>query len=44
MSGRVLDGTLEIHLVQLACYNLSEWDLASARLLDRWLFGFMHAA
>ena len=42
-SGRVLDGTLEIHTVELPKYNLSEQDLSSADELDCWLFWLLHA-
>jgi predicted transposase/invertase (TIGR01784 family) len=42
-SGRVLQGTLEIHTLELARYNLRESDLRSASMLDCWLFWFLHA-
>jgi predicted transposase/invertase (TIGR01784 family) len=42
-SGRVLDGILEIHTLELARYNLAESDLKTASILDCWLFWFLHA-
>jgi predicted transposase/invertase (TIGR01784 family) len=42
-SGRVLAGTLEIHMLELGRYNKGESDLASASLFDCWLFWFLHA-
>ena len=42
-SGRVLGGTLEIHTLELARYNVAESELRSASELDCWLFWFLHA-
>jgi predicted transposase/invertase (TIGR01784 family) len=42
-SGRVLQGTLEIHTLELGRYNLKEADLATAEMLDCWLFWLLHA-
>ena len=42
-SGRVLDGTLEVHTIELGWYNLTESELSSAGMLDCWLFWFLHA-
>jgi len=42
-SGRFLAETLEIHTLELGCYNLGESDLDTASILDRWLFWLLHA-
>lgn len=42
-SGRELNGTLEIHTLELGRYNLKESDLANASLLDCWLYWLLHA-
>ena len=42
-SGRVLDKTIEIHTLELGRYNLTEAELATASMRDRWLFWFLHA-
>ena len=42
-SGRVLHDTLEIHTLELGRYTLREEDLASASLLDCWIFWLLHA-
>ncbi len=42
-SGRVLDGTVEIHTVELGRYNLGKEDLKTASLLECWLYWFLHA-
>lgn len=42
-SGRVLRDTLEIHTLELGWYNLGRADLASASMLDRWLYWLLHA-
>ena len=42
-SGRLLLDTLEIHTLELGWYNLQESDLATASLLDRWLYWLLHA-
>jgi predicted transposase/invertase (TIGR01784 family) len=42
-SGRVLQRTLEIHTLELARYTLKESDLATADILDCWLYWFLHA-
>lgn len=42
-SGRALDGTLEIHTLELGKYNRSESELANGSLLDCWLFWLLHA-
>jgi predicted transposase/invertase (TIGR01784 family) len=35
--------TLEIHTLELGWYNLQESELATASLLDRWLYWLLHA-
>ena len=42
-SGRLLDGTLEIHTLELGTYNLQETDLATASRMECWLYWFLHA-
>jgi predicted transposase/invertase (TIGR01784 family) len=42
-TGRILAGTLEIHTLELARYNLQESDLRSAGELDCWLYWLLHA-
>ena len=42
-SGRVLSETLEIHILELARYNLEERDLAAATQLECWIFWLLHA-
>jgi len=42
-SGRTLQNTPEIHILELGWYNLSESDLASANDLERWIFWLLHA-
>lgn len=42
-SGRILDKTIEIHTLELGRYNLTEADLATASMRDRWLYWFLHA-
>jgi predicted transposase/invertase (TIGR01784 family) len=42
-SGRVLQGTLEIHTLELGRYTLGEADLAAADMLDCWLYWLLHA-
>ena len=42
-SGRTLDGTLEIHTLELGRYNLCESELATASMLDCWLYWLLHA-
>ena len=42
-SGRVLDKTIEIHTIELSRYDLEAADLATASMLDRWLYWFLHA-
>jgi len=42
-SGRVLQGTLEIHTLELARYNLRESELHSVSTLDCWLYWLLHA-
>ncbi len=42
-SNRTLDGTLEIHTLELGRYNTKESELASATLLDCWLYWLLHA-
>ena len=42
-SGRILAGTLEIHTLELARYNLTEAKLSSASTLDCWLYWLLHA-
>ena len=42
-SGRVLHGTLEIHTLELGRYTLGEADLATADMLDCWLYWLLHA-
>jgi predicted transposase/invertase (TIGR01784 family) len=43
MNDRVLEQTLEIHVLELPRYNLQESDLATASEVERWLFWFRHA-
>jgi predicted transposase/invertase (TIGR01784 family) len=43
LSGRAIDGTIEIHFLELGKYNLDESDLVSASERDRWLFWLLHA-
>ena len=42
-SGRILDKTIEIHTLELGRYNLTEAELATASMRDRWLYWFLHA-
>ena len=42
-SGRTLDGTLEIHTLELGRYNLQLHELADASLLETWLYWLLHA-
>jgi len=42
-SGRVLRGTLEVHMLELARYNVMEDQLPTASMLDCWLYWFLHA-
>jgi predicted transposase/invertase (TIGR01784 family) len=42
-SGRELDGTIEIHFLELGKYTLQESELATASEQDRWLFWLLHA-
>ena len=42
-SGRILEGTLEFHTLELGWYNLREDELGTASELDRWLFWLLHA-
>ncbi len=42
-SGRTLNDTLEIHTLELGCYHLKEKDLATASILDCWLYWLIHA-
>jgi predicted transposase/invertase (TIGR01784 family) len=42
-SGRELDGTIEIHFLELGKYTLVESDLLAASQQDRWLFWLLHA-
>jgi predicted transposase/invertase (TIGR01784 family) len=42
-SGRLLLDTLEIHTLELGWYNLQESELATASLLDLWLYWLLHA-
>ncbi|MGO8747803.1 MAG: Rpn family recombination-promoting nuclease/putative transposase [Thermoguttaceae bacterium] len=42
-SARVLQGTLEIHTLELGRYTLTEADLATADMLDCWLYWLLHA-
>ena len=39
----MLGDTLEIHTHELGWYNLQESELATASLLDRWLYWLLHA-
>jgi predicted transposase/invertase (TIGR01784 family) len=41
--GQVLEGTLEVHTLELGRYNLGESDLKKASMLDCWLFWLLHA-
>jgi predicted transposase/invertase (TIGR01784 family) len=42
-SGRVLQGTLEIHTLELGKYTLREADLAADDMLACWLYWLLHA-
>ena len=42
-SGRVLDGTLEIHTLELGKYNLQETELGAASPMECWIYWFLHA-
>ncbi len=42
-NNRVLENTLEIHVLELPRYNLKEIDLSTATEVERWLFWFRHA-
>ena len=42
-SGRILEKTIEIHTLELGRYNLTEAELATASMRDRWLYWFLHA-
>ena len=42
-SGRTLEKTIEFHTLELGRYNLSEADLATANMRNRWLYWFLHA-
>ena len=42
-TGRILSDTLEIHTLELGRYDLREEDLATASLLDCWIFWLLHA-
>ena len=42
-SGRVLQGTLEIHTLELGRYTLREAELAAGDMLDCWLYWLLHA-
>ena len=43
VSGRVLDGTLEIHTIELPKYNKAHSNLAFGDVLGRWLHWLRHA-
>lgn len=42
-SGRILQGTLEIHTLELGRYNVQKGALANATPLDCWLYWLLHA-
>ena len=42
-SGRVLTDTIEIHMLELGWYNLTEKDLESADPAERWLYWLLNA-
>ena len=42
-TGRVLENTLEIHILELGRYNLEEADLKTSSPLEYWLFWLLHA-
>lgn len=42
-NNRILENTLEIHVLELPRYNIEEIDLATATDVERWLFWFRHA-
>jgi predicted transposase/invertase (TIGR01784 family) len=42
-SGRTLNDTLEIHTIELGRYYLQEKDLATASLLECWVYWLLHA-
>ena len=42
-TGRCLTGTLEVHTLEMGWYNLQEVDLATASLLEQWVYWLLHA-
>jgi len=42
-TGRILEETVAIHLVELFKYNLQEAELATATTSDRWLYWLLHS-
>ena len=42
-NGRVLSDTIEVHMLELGWYNLTEEDLESADLTERWLYWLLNA-
>ena len=42
-AGRVLSDTIEIHMLELGWYNLTEKDLESANSAERWLYWLLNA-
>ena len=43
VSGRVLNGTLEIHTIELPKYNTKELELPAGEMLSWWLYWLRHA-
>ena len=39
----MLSGTLDIHTIELGRYHLQEKDLATASVLDYWIYWMLHA-
>ncbi len=39
----MLGDTIEIHFLELSCYNLTEEDLPAASIKDRWIYWLLNA-
>lgn len=42
-TNRVLKDTIEFHILEMGWYNLQESELATASVLERWLYWLLHA-
>jgi predicted transposase/invertase (TIGR01784 family) len=42
-TNRVLTDTIEFHILEMGWYNLNESELATASVLERWLYWLLHA-